>query len=39
MNNLRCCRHAWKHKEEDEEEEKKLEMMIQTKHENHQRDM
>ena len=35
MNNLRC-RHAWKHKE-DEEEEKKLEMMIQTKHENHQR--
>ena len=39
MNNLRCRRHAWKHKEEDEEEEKKLEMMIQTKHENHQRDM
>ena len=37
MNNLRC-RHAWKHKE-DEEEEKKLEMMIQRKHENHQRDM
>ena len=37
MNNLRCRRHAWKHKEEDEEE--KLEMMIQTKHENHQRDM
>ena len=36
MNNLRCRRHAWKHKEEDEEEEKK---MIQTKHENHQRDM
>ena len=38
MNNLRCRRHAWKHKE-DEEEERKLEMMIQTKHENHQRDM
>ena len=36
MNNLRCRRHAWKHKEDEEEE--KLEM-IQTKHENHQRDM
>ena len=23
MNNLRCRRHAWKHKEEDEDEEEK----------------